>query len=108
MSKHPDDNTAAAKLSRLTVLPFLYFPPFYAWEIPHDIVLWHHNSLLHHFGRKTTVHVQMNHQQSSAYLPASTPINCFNRKYEMSSFCFQTHFHACDTLPQVFWCALIL
>ena len=24
------------------------------------------------------------------------PINCFNQKYEMSSFHFQTHFHACD------------
>ena len=33
---------------------------------------------------------------SSAYLPASTPINHFNQKYEMSSFHFRTHFHACD------------
>ena len=28
--------------------------------------------------------------------------------YEMLSFHFHTHFHACDTLPQVFQCALIL
>ena len=44
----------------------------------------------------------------SAFLPASMPINHLYQKYERSSFHFQTHFRACDTLPQVFQCALVL
>ena len=61
-----------------------------------DIIKWCHDSLLHHFGRKTTAHAQMICWQLSAYPLASTPINHFNQKYVMSSFHFRTRFCACD------------
>ena len=107
MSNHPDNNTAAAKHLSLTALPLLYFPPFYAREIL--VMLFYDITIVCsiHFGRKTTVHAQMNCRRLSAYLLASMPINRFNWKYEMSSFHFQTHFHACDTLPPGIQCALI-
>ena len=35
------------------------------------------------------------------------PNNHLIQKFRILSSLFQTHFHACDTLPQVFQCALI-
>ena len=90
----------------LTALPLFILPSLLHTRDSCDIIKWCHNSLLHHFGRKTTVHVQTICWQSSVYLPAFMPINCFNRKYEMLLFCFRTHFRACDIYKGMLICTV--
>ena len=80
MSKHPDDNTAAAKTPWVWMcFPLLYFPPFYAWEILvmsfYDITIVCSIILA---GKPLCMHT-WTCQWSSAYPPASTPINCLYR-----------------------------
>ena len=54
------------------------------------------------------MHAQKNCHGLSAHPLASTSNNHLIQKFGILSSLFQTHFHACDTLPQVFWCTLIL
>ena len=61
------------------------------------------------FGRKNTAHEQKGSTDSSVHLHASLPTN-FSVAYSYaqtipSILC--PEFQACDTLPQVFWSALI-
>ena len=108
MSKHPDDNTAAAELPwALLCFPFYTSLPFMHKKILvmsfYDVTIVCSIILV----GKLLCMCRWTADGSSAYLQASTPINHLCWKYEMLSFHFQTRFHACDTLPQVFQCALV-
>ena len=113
--KHPDDSGSSSRTpnSQLSTpqlgctSPFIV-PSLYCMSNPHNIISWCHDCLLHHFGGKTTAHAQRNCHGLSAHLPASMPNNHLLQKFGISSSLFQTRFRACDTLPQVFQCALIL
>ena len=49
----------------------------------------------------------MNCHGLSAHLPASMTNNHLIQKFRISLSLFQTHFRACDTLPQVFQCTIV-
>ena len=75
---------------------------------PCDIIKWCHNHQHYFFSGKTTVHAQRKHLICL----------CICQHHCQSLWLLSLHtnplsflypqFHACDTLPQVFWCALIL
>ena len=104
--EHPDDSINNPEVWSCS--PFIV-PSF----LQKERSLWHHimtsqsSALIFWWGKPlcmcigtTTVHLQIcqcPHQNSQILWKLQTSLSLF-----------QSLFHACDTLPQVFWCALIL
>ena len=83
----------------------LYTPLMYEQDNC-DITKWHQNHLLPFFSRKGTAHVQKKCTDLPVHLAASPPTIFYSYAWTMSSVPYPK-FQACDSLPQVFWCALI-
>ena len=87
--------------------PFI-LPSLYSMRDPYDIILRHHDCLLTFSNGKSTAHAYWNHHGSSAQPPASMPEPQMLQKLQTSLSLSESLFHSCDTLTQVFWCALVL
>ena len=94
--KNPDDSLKAHACSP-------YTPPTLCISIMF-VMSWSSASL---FWQEITAHAQESCAGSPAHPPASPPTVFYSYAWTISSIPYP-RFQACDTLPQVFWCALIL
>ena len=98
---YPDDSPKIQMCS-----PFIV-PSLNSMKDPHDVTLWHHDCLLWSSSGKTTTYAHWNCHGSSVHPPASMLKPQRLQKLWTSLSLPWPNFHACDTLPQVFWCTLI-